>query len=100
MTRRSDIFRLPALLGGAAVVMGLAGCAGPGGNPDTAQSAQCDNGMLCGSYIDGNNDGGIAPDEWNNAFKGADTNGDGQLSPGEFQAAGGSWGGAGGHLGR
>lgn len=100
MAERKNAFRLPALLGGTVMVMSLAGCSGPGGNPDTAQSAQCDNGFLCGSYIDGNHDGGITTDEWDSAFRAADTNGDGQLSQGEFAAAGGNWSGAGGHLGR
>ena len=52
-------------------------------------------GFLCGSYVDGDGDGNVSPGEWNNAFRGADTNGDGQLSQGEFQGGGGNWGGGG-----
>jgi hypothetical protein len=71
----------------------LAACAGPGGNPDTADSANCDHGFLCGADVDGDGDGTISPTEWNAAYQRADANGDGQVSQGEFQAAGGNWGG-------
>jgi EF hand len=86
------------LIHAAMALLGLAGCAGPGGNPDTADSAQCDHGFLCGSYVDGDGDGNVSQGEWNSAFRTADTNGDGQLSQGEFQGGGGNWGG-GGHGG-
>lgn len=76
----------------------LAACAGPGGNPNTADSANCDHGFLCGAYVDGNGDGTISPTEWNQAYQRADADGDGQVSQGEFQAAGGNW--SGGHGGR
>ena len=85
----------------AAGLFALAACSGPGGNPDTADSATCDHGFLCGSYVDGDGNGNVSQDEWDNAFHAADTNGDGQLSQGEFQAGGGNWGGGhGGHGGR
>lgn len=83
-----------------ALVLVLAGCSGPGGNPDTADSAQCDHGFLCGSYVDGDGDGNVSQGEWDNAFHAADTNGDGQLSQGEFEGGGGHWGGGGGRGGR
>ena len=85
--------RVPAAL--AALVLALAGCSGPGGNPDTADSAQCDGGFLCGSYVDGDGDGNVSRGEWDGAFSAADTNGDGQLSRGEFEGGGGNWGGGG-----
>jgi hypothetical protein len=75
------------------LALALAACAGPGGNPDTADTAQCDQGFLCGSYVDGDGDRNVSQTEWDNAFRQADTNGDGQLSQGEFQAGGGNWGG-------
>lgn len=74
----------------------LAGCAGQGGNPNTADSANCDHGFLCGAYVDGDGDGTISPTEWNAAYQRADANGDGQVSQGEFEAAGGNWAGRGG----
>ena len=76
-------------------LLALAGCSGPGGNRDTADSAQCDHGFLCGSYVDGDGDGNVSQGEWDSAFRAADTNGDGQLSQGEFEGGGGSWGGGG-----
>jgi EF hand len=79
-------------LAGAAL-LAFAGCSGAGGNPDTADSATCDHGFLCGSYVDGDGDGNVSQGEWDNAFHAADTNGDGQLSQGEFQGGGGNWGG-------
>lgn len=84
--------RLREALAGA-TLLALAGCAGPGGNPDTADSATCDHGFLCGSYVDGDGNGNVSQDEWDNAFRAADTNGDGRLSQGEFQGGGGNWGG-------
>jgi hypothetical protein len=87
-------------IGAIVACLGLAACAGGSGNPDTAQSATCDNGFLCGTYLDKDTDGGITPAEWSEGFKAADTNGDGQLSQGEFQAGGGNWGGGGGRGGR
>ncbi len=80
---------------GVGLLLVLAACAGPGGNPDTADSATCDHGFLCGADVDDDGDGNISPGEWNDAFRAADANGDGQLSQGEFQAAGGNWGGGG-----
>ena len=77
------------------LVLALAGCSGPGGNPDTADSAQCDDGFLCGSYVDGDGDGNVSRGEWDGAFSAADTNGDGQISRGEFEGGGGNWGGGG-----
>jgi EF hand len=79
----------------AAGLLGLAACAGPGGSPDTADSATCDHGFLCGSYVDGDGDGNVSPGEWDQAFRAADTDGDGQLSQGEFERGGGNWGGGG-----
>ena len=73
---------------GAAAGLGcssLAGCAGPGGDPDTADSATCDHGFLCGSYVDGDGDCNVSQGEWEQSFRAADTDGDGQLSQGEFQ---------------
>ena len=84
--------RFRRLVAGA-MLLALAGCSGPGGNPDTADSATCDHGFLCGSYVDGDGNGNVSQDEWDNAFRAADTNGDGQLSQGEFQGGGGNWGG-------
>ncbi len=84
--------RLQGALAGV-VLLAVAGCSGPGGNPDTADSAACDHGFLCGSYVDGDGDGNVSQDEWDHAFHAADTDGDGQLSQGEFQAGGGNWGG-------
>ena len=89
-----------ARLGAMMACLGLAACAGPSGSPNTAQSASCDDGFLCGSYLDKDTDGGITPAEWSEGFRAADTNGDGQLSQGEFQAGGGNWGGGGGRGGR
>lgn len=94
-TRRMGTAAVPCI--GLACLL-LAGCSGPGGNPNTADSANCDHGFLCGAYVDGDGDGTISPTEWNQAYQRADANGDGQVSQGEFQAAGGSWGG--GHGGR
>ena len=64
----------------ALALLALAGCAGPGGDPDTADSATCDHGFLCGSYVDGDGDGNVSQGEWDHAFRAADTDGDGQLS--------------------
>jgi hypothetical protein len=84
----------------AAGLLGLAACAGPGGNPDTADSARCDRGFLCGADADGDGDGSVSPVEWNQAFRAADTDGDGQLSQGEFSRGGGGGGGGWGGGGR
>ena len=80
----------------AAVALALAACAGTGGSVATAQSPQCDNGMLCGDSVDKDKDGQITASEWSSTFQGMDTNGDGVVSQSEFQAAGGQWGGGGG----
>ena len=92
MTRSRGLRGVCAAVSGLGLAL-LAGCAGPGGNPDTADSANCDQGYLCGAYVDGDGDGTVSPVEWNEAYRQADSNGDGQLSQGEFAAAGGSWGG-------
>ena len=76
-------------------LLGLCACAGPGGDPDTADSATCDHDFLCGADVDDDGDGNVSPVEWNQAFRDADTNGDGQLSQGEFERGGGNWGGGG-----
>ena len=90
-----EALRLARVAAAGLGLLVLAGCAGPGGNPDTADSAQCDHGFLCGSYVDGDGDGSVSQDEWERSFREADADGDGQLSQGEFQAAGGNWGGGG-----
>jgi hypothetical protein len=87
--------RLAIALGAATVALGLAACAGTGGTVATAQSPQCDNGMLCGGSLD--KDGQVTASEWSSTFQSMDTNGDGVVSQSEFQAAGGQWGGGGGH---
>ena len=79
----------------AAAALALAGCASGGGNVATAQSPQCDNGMLCGESLDKDQDGQISESEWSAAFRSMDTNGDGTVTQSEFQAAGGQWGGGG-----
>ena len=89
--------RLAIALGAATVALGLAACAGTGSTVATAQSPQCDNGMLCGNSVDKDKDGQITSSEWSGAFQSMDTNGDGVVSQSEFQAAGGQWGGGGGH---
>lgn len=90
--------RLAIALGAATVALGLAACAGTGGSTvATAQSPQCDNGMLCGDSVDKDKDGQITASEWSATFQSMDTNGDGVVSQSEFQAAGGQWGGGGGH---
>lgn len=81
------------VLVGLTIGLVLVGCSDPGGNPDTADSANCDHGYLCGAYVDGDGDGGISSTEWSEAYRRADANGDGQLSQSEFAAAGGNWGG-------
>jgi EF hand len=68
---------------------GLLGCASTSGNPNTADSTNCDNGFLCGTYLDGDGDGSITQEEWNRGYRAADTNGDGALSAAEFTGAGG-----------
>ncbi|MGE3741694.1 MAG: hypothetical protein AB7I59_19565 [Geminicoccaceae bacterium] len=78
----------------------LAGCASSdggasGGNVAGGSGGQCDQGAWCGDLLDRDHDGLISPQEMDDAFDAADTNGDGQLSQGEFEGAGGSWGGGG-----
>ena len=68
---------------------GLLGCASTSGNPDTADSTNCDNGFLCGTYLDGDGDGSITQEEWNRSYRAADPKGDGALSVAEFHGAGG-----------
>jgi EF hand len=90
--------RLAIALGAATVALGLAACAGTGGSTvATAQSPQCDNGMLCGDSVDKDKDGQVTASEWSATFQSMDTNGDGVVSQSEFQAAGAQWGGGGGH---
>ena len=89
--------RLAVALGTAAVAVALAACAGTGGSVATVQSPHCDNGMLCGDSVDKDKDGQITASEWSATFQSMDTNGDGVVSQSEFQAAGGQWGGGGGH---
>ena len=98
--------RLATALGAATVALGLAACAGTGSTVATAQSPQCDNGMLCGDSVDKDKDGQITASEWSSTFQSMDTNGDGVVSQSEFQAAGGQWdggdsssGGGGSHSG-
>ena len=80
------------------VALGLAACAGTGSTVATAQSPQCDNGMLCGDSVDKDKETAqITASEWSSTFQGMDTNGDGVVSQSEFQAVGGQWGGGGGH---
>ena len=88
--------RLATALAAATVALALAACAGTGGSVATAQSPQCDNGMLCGDSLDKDKDGQITASEWSSTFQSMDTNGDGVVSQSEFQAAGGQWGGGGG----
>ena len=80
-------------LAAAGARLGLAACANTGGPVATAQSPQCDNGMLCGDSLDKDKDGQITASEWSGAFQSMDTNGDGVVSQSEFEAAGGHWGG-------
>ena len=54
---------------------------------------QCDVGSWCGDHLDRDHDDLISQGEWDDAFNAADTNGDGQVSQGEFQGVGGNWGG-------
>ena len=72
-------------LGAATVALGLAACAGTGSTVATAQSPQCDNGMLCGDPVDKDKDGQITASEWSSTFQGMDTNGDGVVSQSEFR---------------
>lgn len=81
-----------ALAAGVAL-LGLGACSATSGNSATADSATCDHGFLCGDYVDGDHSNSISRAEWDKAFKDADTDGDGQLSQGEFRAGGGSFGG-------
>lgn len=75
----------------------LAGCASSGGGAagGGGGNEQCNNGAWCGDVLDRDHDSLISPQEMDDAFNAADTNGDGQLSQDEFEAAGGSWGGGG-----
>src|SRR4051794_16118508 len=80
----------------AGAMLGLAACANTGGPVATAQSAQCDNGMLCGDSLDKDKDGTISQSEWSAAYQSMDTNGDGVVSQSELEAASGHSGGGGG----
>ena len=88
--------RLATALAAATVALALAACAGTSSTVATAQSPQCDNGMLCGESLDKDQDGQISASEWSATFRSMDTNGDGVVSQSEFQAAGVQWGGGGG----
>jgi hypothetical protein len=91
--------RLAPWAGGLALVLGLAGCSGmmdDDAPPVVANS--CANSQFCGNRVDGDHNNTISQSEWDSAFHGADTNGDGQVSRSEFEGAGGDWGG--GHDGR
>ncbi|MFO1037684.1 MAG: hypothetical protein U1E45_12620 [Geminicoccaceae bacterium] len=79
-------------------VLALAGCQymdttnGPG-----TEYAQCSGGQnptqpLCLDQVDHNGDGYVSQNEWDSSFHAADTNNDGQVSSGEFAAAGGAGG--------
>jgi hypothetical protein len=80
------------------LALALAGCAGGGGAGSAGGSGgggQCNGGSFCGNIIDQDRNNLISPQEWDDAFNRADTNGDGALSQDEFLAAGGQWGGGG-----
>lgn len=78
----------------ALLALALSGCAGGGGSTSAGGGGgDCTDGSWCGSRLDRNGDGQISQQEWDDAFKSADTDGDGQISQGEFAAAGGGWGG-------
>lgn len=82
-----------ALLGLALL---LTACAGSGGGAAGGDGGgQCNDGAWCGDVLDRDHDGLISPQEMDDAFNAADTNGDGQLDQDEFARAGGSWGGGG-----
>ena len=84
--------RLAAVL--ALLALALSGCAGGGGSASAGGGGgDCTDGSWCGSRLDRNGDGQISQQEWDDAFRSADTDGDGQISQGEFAAAGGGWGG-------
>ena len=68
-----EALRLARVAAAGLGLLVLAGCAGPGGNPDTADSAQCDHGFLCGSYVDGDGDGSVSQDEWDSGPSGRRT---------------------------
>lgn len=80
-----------------ALALLVAGCAGSGGGgtADGGGGQQCNDGAWCGDVLDRDHDGLISPQEMDDAFNAADTNGDGQLDQDEFERAGGSWGGGG-----
>jgi hypothetical protein len=82
-------------LGLLALLLAIAGCAGAGGGGGSGGGGggQCNDGSWCGDRLDQDHDNSISQGEWDSAFQAADTNGDGQLSQGEFQGAGGNWGG-------
>ena len=76
----------------------LAGCAGSGGGGSAdvgGGGGQCNDGSWCGNILDRDHDGLISPQEMDDAFNAADTNGDGMVSQSEFEAMGGQWGGGG-----
>ena len=74
--------------------LALSGCAGGGGSAaGGGGGGDCTDGSWCGSRLDRNGDGQVSQQEWDDAFRSADTDGDGQISQGEFAAAGGGWGG-------
>ena len=84
-------------LGPLALILLLSGCAGSGGGDagGSGGGQQCNDGSWCGSILDRDHDGLISPQEMDDAFNAADTDGNGQLSQDEFERAGGSWGGGG-----
>ena len=93
--------RSPEALLGVALLLGLAACSGgssapAGGGGGGADDTGCVGGALCGSSIDADHDGSISQQEWDGAFSRADLDNDGAVTQGEFEAAGGHWGGGGG----
>ena len=82
-------------LGLLALLLAFAGCAGPGGSGGTGGGGQCNDGSWCGDRLDRDDDNLISPQEWDDAFNAADTDHDGAVSQGEFEGAGGNWGGGG-----
>ena len=88
------IARCGRVFGLLALLLAVAGCAGAGGG-DGGGSGQCNDGSWCGDRLDRDDDNLISPQEWDDAFNAADTDHDGVVSQGEFEAAGGNWGGGG-----
>lgn len=84
-------------LGPLALILLLAGCVGSGGTGGATGGGgqQCNDGSWCGNILDRDHDGLISPQEMDDAFNAADTNGDGLVSQTEFEAMGGQWGGGG-----